>query len=118
MKKISLYLLMILATGMFTSCGDDEPEITRVQDGNGKVFLETGTLVDANLNFSEAVSTMTIKQYQTGMKSKVCPLSCILMEPLNWNPFQAKQAQAITLLGINTSMLLANLKPGLTPTTQ
>ena len=41
MKKISLYLLMILATGMLTSCGDDEPEITRVQDGNGKVFLET-----------------------------------------------------------------------------
>ena len=30
MKKISLYLLMILATGMLTSCGDDEPEITRV----------------------------------------------------------------------------------------
>ena len=90
MKKISLYLLMILATGMFTSCGDDEPEITRVQDGNGKVFLETGTLVDA----------------------------CILMEPSNWSPFQAKQAQAITLLGINTSMLLASLKPGLTPTTQ
>ena len=45
MKKISLYLLMILATGMLTSCGDDEPEITRVQDGNGKVFLETGTLI-------------------------------------------------------------------------
>lgn len=64
MKKISLYLLMILATGMFTSCGDDEPEITRVQDGNGKVFLETGTLVDANLNFSEAELEQALSTYK------------------------------------------------------
>lgn len=64
MKKISLYLLMILATGMLTSCGDDEPEITRVQDGNGKVFLETGTLVDANLNFSEAELEQALNTYK------------------------------------------------------
>ena len=64
MKKISLYLLMILATGMFTSCGDDEPEITRVQDGNGKVFLETGTLVDANLSFSEAELEQALSTYK------------------------------------------------------
>jgi len=64
MKKISLYLLMILATGMLTSCGDDEPEITRVQDGNGKVFLETGTLVEANLNFSEAELKQALKTYK------------------------------------------------------
>ena len=64
MKKISLYLLMILAAGMFTSCGDDEPEITRVQDGNGKVFLETGTLVDANLNFSEAELEQALNTYK------------------------------------------------------
>ena len=64
MKKISLYLLMILATGMFTSCGDDEPEITRVQDGNGKVFLETGKLVDANLNFSEAELKQALNTYK------------------------------------------------------
>ena len=64
MKKISLYLLMILAAGMLTSCGDDEPEITRVQDGNGKVFLETGTLVDANLNFSEAELEHALNTYK------------------------------------------------------
>ena len=41
------------------ACGDsDEPdpvnpdEITRVQDGNGKVFLEDGTLVDANIDYT------------------------------------------------------------------
>lgn len=59
MKKLTL-ILMLLASGlMAVSCGhDDEPvdpnEITRVQDGNGKVFLENGTLVDANLDYSQA----------------------------------------------------------------
>ena len=64
MKKISIYLVSFMAAMLLISCGDDEPEITRVQDGNGKVFLETGTLVDANLNFSEAELEEALKTYQ------------------------------------------------------
>ena len=56
MKKLTLIMMMLAAGLMAVSCGDskDEPvtpdEITRVQDGNGKVFLENGTLVNANLD--------------------------------------------------------------------
>lgn len=50
---------MLLAVGlMAVSCGhSDEPEpvkpdeITRVQDGNGKIFLENGSLIEANTAF-------------------------------------------------------------------
>ena len=57
MKKLTL-ILMLLATGlMAVSCGHDEPDdpnaVTRVQDGNGKVFLENGLLVEANLNYTQ-----------------------------------------------------------------
>ena len=69
MKKITL-ILMLLATGlMAVSCGDskDEPvspdEITRVQDGNGKVFLENGTLVNANLDYTQAELIDALNKY-------------------------------------------------------
>ena len=62
--------MMLLAAGlMAVSCGDDkdEPvnpdEITRVQDGNGKVFLENGTLVDANLDYTQAELEQALNQY-------------------------------------------------------
>ena len=58
MKRLTL-ILMLLAVGlMAVSCGhSDEPEpvkpdeITRVQDGNGKIFLENGSLIEANTAF-------------------------------------------------------------------
>ena len=53
-----------MAAMLLVSCGDNEPEITRVQDGNGKVFLETGILVDANLNFSQAELELALKTYR------------------------------------------------------
>ena len=58
MKKITLILMLLAAGLLAVSCGhDDEPvdpnEITRVQDGNGKVFLESGLLVEANLNYTQ-----------------------------------------------------------------
>lgn len=68
MKKLTL-ILMLLATGlMAVSCGhSDEPvdpnEITRVQDGNGKVFLENGTLVDANLDYTQAELIDALNKY-------------------------------------------------------
>lgn len=66
MKKITLILMLLAAGLMIISCGHDEPddpnqepeyEITRVKDGNGKVFLCNGTLVDANLKFDQALMT-------------------------------------------------------------
>ena len=53
---------------MMISCGRDEPvgadEITRVQDGNGKVFLENGLLVDANLDYTQAELEEALKSYE------------------------------------------------------
>ena len=63
MKKL-IFLFSVIAFGLLAvSCGhsddhSDEPvdpnEITRVQDSNGKVFLENGILVDANIDYTAA----------------------------------------------------------------
>ena len=68
MKKLTLILMLLAAGLMAVSCGhDDEPvdpnEITRVQDGNGKVFLENGTLVDANLDYTQAELIDALNKY-------------------------------------------------------
>ena len=67
MKKLTLILMLLSAGLMAVSCGHDEPddpnEITRVQDGNGKVFLENGTLVDANLDYTQAELEQALQQY-------------------------------------------------------
>ena len=68
MKKLALILMLFAAGLMAVSCGhDDEPvdpnEITRVQDGNGKVFLENGTLVDANLDYTQAELIDALNKY-------------------------------------------------------
>ena len=62
------YLFFIVFIGLLMiSCGHDEPvgsdEITRVQDGNGKVFLENGLLVDANLDYTQAELDQALKSY-------------------------------------------------------
>ena len=53
-----LCLLVGISPIYLASCGDNENEpdnvITRVQDGNGKVFLEKGILVDANLDYTQS----------------------------------------------------------------
>ncbi len=61
MMKPIYYIFIVILLVAITSCGDDkskdEPEvdvITRVQDGNGKVFLEGGVIVDANLDYTQA----------------------------------------------------------------
>ena len=67
MKKLTLILMLLTAGLMAVSCGHDEPvdpnEITRVQDGNGKVFLDNGTLVDANLDYTQAELEQALQQY-------------------------------------------------------
>ena len=67
MKKLTLILMLLAAGLMAISCGHDEPvdpnEITRVQDGNGKVFLENGTLVDANLDYTQAELIDALNKY-------------------------------------------------------
>ena len=54
--------MLLIAGLMAVSCGHSdefEPEkpdeITRVQDGNGKIFLENGLLVEANTAFNESL---------------------------------------------------------------
>ena len=67
MKKLTLILMLLAAGLMAISCGHDEPvdpnEITRVQDGKGKVFLENGTLVDANLDYTQAELIDALNKY-------------------------------------------------------
>ncbi len=71
MKKLTL-ILMLLATGlMAVSCGDsDEPEpvkpdeITRVQDGNGKIFLENGVLVNANIDYTSTELSKALTEHE------------------------------------------------------
>lgn len=69
MKKIELLFMLLLAVIIASSCGgNDEPkpvkpdEITRVQDGNGKIFLENGLLVEANTAFSEVMMNQALAE--------------------------------------------------------
>jgi hypothetical protein len=65
--RFSKTFFVIFIGFILISCGHDEPvdpnEITRVQDGNGKVFLENGTLVDANLDYTQAELEQALQQY-------------------------------------------------------
>lgn len=65
--RLSKSFFVIFIGIIMISCGHDEPvdpnEITRVQDGNGKVFLENGTLVDANLDYTQAELEQALQQY-------------------------------------------------------
>lgn len=67
MKKLSLLLLSMVL--ILVACGNDEPEdptnkMTRPQDGNGKVFLENGTLVDATLDFTSDQLKEALSKYE------------------------------------------------------
>lgn len=66
MKKLSLILLSLAF--VLVSCGNVEPDdptrVTRPQDGNGKVFLENGTLVDATLDFTSEQLKAALSQYE------------------------------------------------------
>lgn len=66
MKRL-LFLMMLLAAGlMAVSCGHDEPEpnVSRVQDGNGKAFIENGVLVDANTDFSSSQLSKALSEHE------------------------------------------------------
>ena len=68
MKKLSL--ILILEVTLCVSCGNDEPnynkktEITRPKDGNGKVFVESGKLIDSNMNFTKEQLTDAMDNYE------------------------------------------------------
>ena len=72
MEKVKIRFLVICAVFAFmsVSCskGDDldnnTNKITRVQDGKGKVFLENGILVDANLNYTQEELIEALKKYE------------------------------------------------------
>ena len=69
MKKIVLLIMLFFAVMTVSSCGgNDEPEpvkpdeITRVQDGNGKIFLENGALIEANTAFNESLMNQALAE--------------------------------------------------------
>ena len=64
-------LCLLLCSFLISSCGDDDKNeelgddvITRVQDGNGKAFLENGELVDATLDFTQQDLENAISSYE------------------------------------------------------
>lgn len=74
MEKLSLFLLSIVF--VLASCSTEEPDDpareTRPLDGNGKVFLESGKLVDANLDFTEAQLKDALSKYDWELDYKFC----------------------------------------------
>ena len=65
--KLNFMLLAAIAV-MMTACDKndelDDDVITRVQDGNGKVFLEKGILVDANLDYTQSELEDALSQHE------------------------------------------------------
>ena len=61
------FMLFAAITVMMTACNKndelDDDVITRVQDGNGKVFLEKGILVDANLDYTQLELENALSQH-------------------------------------------------------
>lgn len=68
MKKIVFFILLVAFMSVSCSKGDDienkQTMASRVQDGKGKVFLESGTLVDANLNYTQEELIEALKKYE------------------------------------------------------
>lgn len=66
MKKIGL--IALACAFILCACGNNEPDdpaqVPRTQDGNGKVFLEKGKLVDATLNYSQAQLIDALNHYE------------------------------------------------------
>ena len=68
----AIYIFSFIMLSFFvSSCGGDDKNdeigddvITRVQDGNGKVFLEGGELVDATLDFTQQDLENAISSYE------------------------------------------------------
>lgn len=80
MKTYRLLLMALVAcfTMAFVSCGDDDPsgeddgKITRVQDGDGKAFLEDGKLVDANLKYTRELRDSAFSHYDWTYEYVIC----------------------------------------------
>ena len=68
MKRLTLILMLLAAGLMAVSYGHsdelDPNEITRVQDGNGKAFIENGVLVDANTDFSSSQLSKALNEHE------------------------------------------------------
>lgn len=81
MRTYRLLLISVVAcfAMAFVSCGDDEPsgggddgKITRVQDGDGKAFLESGKLVDANLKYTRELRDSAFSHYDWTFNYMIC----------------------------------------------
>ena len=92
-KLVFLTLALALICG---ACGSDEPDnpnkTARVQDGNGKVFLENGVLINANIDYTQeelitALSTYNwIREYCFLYdKNKISDKMDIFAQPLKMN---------------------------------
>ena len=81
MRTYRLFLIAVVACFVmaFVSCGSDEPsgggddgKITRVQDGDGKAFLESGKLVDANLKYTRDLRDSAFSHYDWTAEYAIC----------------------------------------------
>ena len=71
MKKILILIMAPMLSVLALACGgNDEPvpvqpdKITRVQDGNGKVFLENGILVNANIDYTSVELSKAMTEHE------------------------------------------------------
>ncbi|MBR6285333.1 MAG: hypothetical protein IKR25_13735 [Muribaculaceae bacterium] len=71
MKKVFVFVLVPMFAALLLACGgNDEPapvktdEVTRVKDGNGKVFLENGVLVDAHIDYTAAELSAALTEHE------------------------------------------------------
>lgn len=99
MRTYRLLMLVVLACCVmtFVSCGDDDPsggddgKITRVQDGDGKAFLEDGKLVDANLKYTRELRDSAFSHYDWTYDYVICydnkRISGKIKDIENYTPF-------------------------------
>ena len=80
MKTYRLLMIAVVAccAMAFVACGDDDPsggddgKITRVQDGDGKAFIEDGKLVDANLKYTRDLRDSAFSHYDWMCEYAIC----------------------------------------------
>lgn len=100
MRTYRLLLIAVVACFVmaFVSCGSDEPsgggddgKITRVQDGDGKAFLEDGKLVDANLKYTRELRDSAFSHYDWTFEYAICydnkRISGKIKDIKNYTPF-------------------------------
>ncbi len=114
--KMRTYRLLLIAVVAccamaFVSCGDDDPsggddgKITRVQDGDGKAFLEGGKLVDANLKYTRELRDSAFSHYDWTFEYAICYDSKRISQKIDVSDNQSYTRWPININADNTMVL-------------